>query len=482
MKTLGLIFLSILFACAVAGAQTKTVPRTPTSSVAFAPDPAVAATGFYTIAADFNGDGKMDIATTGAKNGGVTIRLGKGDGTFLPAVTYRPGYFYDGIVAGDFNGDGKIDLAVSLPFLCGGCGGFPRYLLQVFVGAGDGSFTVVVPKQHYYGLPLAVGDFNGDGKLDVLVTNTDYYGDSWVPSIALGNGDGTFTNGASLVDTYWPTFPAVGDLNGDGKLDIVVPALDGTEGNGITYVYTGNGDGTFQSSVYPGTATWGITAALGDFNGDGKPDIATDAIQVLLNNGDGTFTNDANVSVRGLAGTSPAGRVVVGDFNGDGKIDIAAGAFVDGSSVGVVFLSNGDGTFNQATVDGPVLLQAAEFNHDGRLDLLTGAGLFLQTQASLLPSFLNFGDVPVRTQSTAQTATLTNVGNLRMTITSLQLTGTGAGQYSQTNNCGSTLASGKSCQIQVIFAPTATGIANASLSVTVPGAPPSIATLFGAGD
>jgi hypothetical protein len=481
MKNPRLIMLLVVIVCAAALAQTKTAPRIPTSSVAMAPAPSVPATGHATVAADFNGDGKIDIATTGTKNGGVTIRLGKGDGTFLPAVTYRPGYYYDAIVAGDFNGDGKTDLAVSLPFLCGGCGGYPSFLLQVFLGAGDGSFTVVAPKHPFYGLPLAVGDFNRDGKLDVIVTNTDYYGEDWIPSIALGNGDGTFSQGASLWDTYLATFPAVGDLNGDGKLDIAMPALDGTQGNSISYVYLGNGDGTFQSAVYSGTAYWGITAALGDFNGDGKLDIATDGIQVLLNNGDGTFTNDASVNVRGLAGTSIVGGVAVGDFNGDGKIDFAAGAPVGGYSGAFVFLSNGDGTFKQVTVDGTAVLQAAEFNNDGRLDLLTGAGLFLQTQASLLPSVLTFGDIPVNTQSQPQTLTLTNVGNVPMTIKSLQLTGTGAAQYSQTNNCGSTLAAGRGCQIQVVFAPTATGTFNASLSVTVPGAPASTATTIGYG-
>ena len=92
-------------------------PRTPTASVAMAQDPAVPATGQATVTADVNGDGKMDLATTTGKNGGITIRLGKGDGTFMPAVTYQPRYYYNAIVAGDFNGDGKVDLAVSFPFL-----------------------------------------------------------------------------------------------------------------------------------------------------------------------------------------------------------------------------------------------------------------------------------------------------------------------------------------------------------------------------
>ncbi|HTS37057.1 MAG TPA: FG-GAP-like repeat-containing protein [Candidatus Solibacter sp.] len=449
------------------------------TSVAFAPDPAVPATGFGSVAADFNGDGKIDIATTNAKAGGLTIRLGKGDGTFLPAVTYRAGYYYNAVVVGDFNGDGKLDVAASLPFLCGGCGGYGSYLLQVFLGAGDGSFKVLVPKTVFYGEPLAVGDFNGDGKLDVLVGNTDYYGEDWFVSVALGNGDGTFTKGAYLGDAIWFTTPAVGDVNGDGKLDVVLPALDGTEGNLITYVFMGNGDGSFQTpATYSSSQNLATRAVVADFNGDGKLDIATDAVQVLMNNGDGTFT-DAGVDVRGIAGNGTFGGIVAGDFNDDGKVDFAASVSVNAAPGGNVFLSNGDGTFKIVDVPAAGILQAANFNNDGKLDLLTSGGVFLQTPASLLPPFLGFGEIPVNTQTSAQTLTLTNVGNVSMKINNVQLTGTGASQYRQSNNCGTALGAGKTCQIQVVFAPTVPGTANAAVSVSVPGAPASVSTLLG---
>lgn len=484
MKSLFLTAVVVVVAsCALAG-QSRHAAYVPAarSSVAFAPDPAASVTGVATVAADFNGDGKMDIATTNSKNGGLSIRLGKGDGTFLPSVTYRGGYHYNAILAGDFNGDGKLDVAASLPFLCGGCGGFPSYLLQVFLGAGDGSFKVVVPKTVFYGEPLAAGDFNGDGKLDVLVGNTDYYGEVWDVSVALGNGDGTFTKGAFLGDAVWFTTPALGDLNGDGKVDVVLPALDGTEGNLITYVFLGNGDGSFQAPTsYPSVQNLATRAVLGDFNGDGKLDIATDAVQVLLNNGDGTFT-DANVNVRGIANNGGFGGIAAGDFNGDGKADFVASVVVNSAPGAEAFLSNGDGTFKTVDVAGTGILQAANFNDDGKLDLLTSGGVFLQTPASLLPPVLGFGDIPVGTQSSSQILTLTNVGNVAMKINSLQLTGTGASQYSQANNCGTTLGSGKSCQIQVVFAPTVPGNANAAVSVSVPGAPASVSTLLGFGD
>ena len=477
MKRTHLILSLVLVACTAITARAGSVPSQPRKSVAFALDPAVPAPGRATVAADFNGDGKLDLATTNGKDGGLTIRLGNGDGTFLPAKTYRQGYHYNAIVAGDFNGDGKVDLAVSLPTLCGGCGGFPSYQLQVFLGIGDGTFNFVAPKYPFYGLPLVVGDFNGDGKADLIVTNTDYYGDDWEAQVMIGKGDGTFEKGTALADTFYPTYPAVGDLNGDGKLDIALPALDEIEGLPITYVFLGNGDGTFSTPAsYAGTNYYGYTAALGDFNGDGKLDIATDAVQVLLNNGDGTFTNDASVNVRGWPG-----GVVTGDFNGDGKLDIATendiASFPDSN---LILLGNDDGTFQTVTVEGgSQVLQAADFNRDGRLDLLTAGGIYLQTPAAVSPTYLYFGSIPVNTKATPQIATLTNVGNITMTIVAIQIVGSPA--YSQTNNCGANLAAGKSCQFQLSFEPTALGSATASLSITVPGAPPSTVILNGAG-
>ena len=312
MKALRLLCMCVLMFCAAAFAQTAHTPRTPTSSVAMAHDPALPAPGPIGVTADFNGDGKMDVATVNNPNGGVTIRLGKGDGTFLPPVTYHPRYHYEAIVVGDFNGDGKLDLAVSVPFLCEGCGGEPTSVLQVFFGAGDGTFTAVTYSKPIYGLPVAVGDFNGDGKQDLIVTGPSYDGTDWFPSVALSNGDGTFRQGASLGDTFYLTYPAVGDFNGDGKLDIALPGFDYYQGNPVTNVYLGKGDGTFAPRVtYTSPQYWVASAAVADLNGDGKLDIITDGIQVLLNNGDGTFTNDASVN---LAGSNVTGGVAVGDF------------------------------------------------------------------------------------------------------------------------------------------------------------------------
>jgi hypothetical protein len=475
--------IGVLILCGLAVAQTKTnqtksAPGAATTSVAMAHDPATAYTGQATVSADFNGDGILDLAFVNSTSGGVTVRLGKGDGTFAAGATFHAGHFYNAIVAGDFNGDGNIDLAVSLPYLGPGAGGFPDYLLYVFLGAGNGSFTLKSPPKIFYGMPLAAGDFNGDGNLDLITTTTDYYGDSWMPAIALGNGDGTFRPGVNLGDTYYLTYPAVGDLNGDGKLDIAMPAFTYYPyGNSITSVYFGNGNGTFAAPVsYSSPQVWATTAALGDFSGNGRLDIVTDGIQVLWNNGDGTFTNDTNIDVEG----SPyVGGVAVGDFNGDGILDFAAGADPALPPYSAyIFLGDGNGKFQTVDIDGAEILQAADFAGNGKLDLLTTNGIYLQTPASLLPTYVSFEEA-VNSVSAPQTLTLTNVGNTVMNIESLTLTG--ASSFSQTNTCGKSVEPGKSCQIQLVFAPTASGNVSAVISVTVPGARASTVTLAGYG-
>ncbi len=212
---------------------------------------------------------------------------------------------------------------------------------------------------------LAAGDFNGDGKPDLVVTGPGNH-----ISVLLGNGDGTFQTAVSYTAGVSPESVAVGDVNGDGKPDLVV----GSSVGGTVSVLLGNGDGTFQPAVNYSTSSNGsFCVAVGDFNGDGKPDIVTanyldNTVSVLLGNGDGTFQAAVNYAV----GNSPY-SVAVGDFNGDGKPDLVTANYVGGSVS--VLLGNGDGTFQAAVSYAvgsyPDSVAVGDFNGDGKPDLVT---------------------------------------------------------------------------------------------------------------
>src|SRR6266404_3601971 len=305
---------------------------------------------------DFNGDGKLDLAVANEGSGDVSVLLGNGDGTFQTAVAIATGTNPQSVAVGDFNGDGKLDLAVANGGdFSSGAGGS----VTVLLGNGDGTFqaarSFVVSGSPW---AVAMGDFNGDGKLDLATANGGGGLEPGTVSVLMGNGDGAFleaptfgSGGASL---------AVGDFNGDGKLDLVT--------NGVLL---GNGDGTFQAPLAFPAGTYS-SLAVGDFNGDGKLDLAgpgnSGVISVLLGNGDGTFQAPLNSS----SGTYPSGSVAAGDFNGDGKLDL-----VGVTSVGIwVALGKGDGTFQPAqnfTCGGPCgpgMVVVGDFNGDGRLDLV----------------------------------------------------------------------------------------------------------------
>jgi len=297
-------------------------------------------------------------------------------------------------VTGDFNGDGIPDLA----FIWSSSSYGGPYSVTIFFGKGDGTFTAgptVSPAGvHSYPVLLA-GDFNGDGKTDLTVLSYDGSTTSYITTL-LGKGDGTFgtpqtgtayDQGVTGGDVILGSFIAA-DFNGDGKLDLAV--VGDYVGSGGIIILLGNGDGTFQAGTPNFAITQGFNVvATGDFNGDGVPDIVAanyfypGGATVLLGNGDGTFT--------AMAATLPTDTftrsIVVGDFNGDGKLDLAFG----NNGANAVFLGNGDGTFNQApgspVAGGGVSLVAGDFNHDGKLDL---AGL--DTYGGQVDLFLGNGD------------------------------------------------------------------------------------------
>lgn len=273
----------------------------------------VATEARFIAAADVNGDGRIDLLTTSSLSHVVAVALGRGDGTFGPAQQFPAGTSPFGIVAADFNGDGKVDLAVA-----NNAGLIPSQAantVSVLLGKGDGAFGAPVSftaGQRPY--TLAAGDFNRDGKADLAValSNTNE------ASVLIGNGDGTFQPARTLIVAFGVYMGIrVEDFNLDGRLDLA------TTTGGAASVLLGNGDGTFQPArVFQMDST---QLATGDINGDGFPDLVGvsapfSVAVVLLGHGDGSF--DAQQPFQ--TGKVPA-DLVVGDFNGDGKLDIVTG-------------------------------------------------------------------------------------------------------------------------------------------------------------
>ncbi len=370
---------------------------------------------------DINGDGKLDIVTanylgyystgpTGA-SGSVSVLLGNGDGTFQPAQTTAlplplpPTPVYgnlsqrpDSVAVGDFNNDGKLDVAVAAGTFTGG--GSYAYAqngyAHVLLGHGDGTFapavTTALPS-----LPssspgsLAVGDFDGNHKLDLAIADGNRV------TTLLGNGDGSFQTPVQQA-AVGAVAVAVADLNGDGRSDLVT-ANNGSSG-GSTSAMLGNGDGSFQTPrTFSTSASSPTSVVVADFNSDGKPDVMTangNSVNLLLGHGDGTL----NAAVTYASGT-PAYTIATGDFNGDGSPDLAVAGAWTANTVSVLlngadwapassFTVSGFPSSTTAGVSGSFTVTAK--NADGTIDThYTGTVHFTSSDGqAVLPADYTF--------------------------------------------------------------------------------------------
>jgi len=453
--------------------------RDKSAKVAFSIDPHLNAPGAIAVG-DFNGDGKLDVAV--GENGIIDIYLGKGDGTFQKPIQNSINFAPNFMVAADVNNDGKLDLLASNSLA--GDGG-----VNVTVLLGDGTGHLTQGNTYFgendSGGPLAVGDLNGDGNLDFVIS-----GESTGLGITvafLGNGDGTFQLKTAIA-AYCIGGPVLGDFNGDGKLDLAVPnGFDASE----VLVCFGNGDGTFQncSSYDSKLVATAVTAA--DVNGDGKLDLITDGVAVLLNNGDGTFSLGPTQQVSTLGGNM--NPIAIGDFNGDGVLDVAVmDVFSSYSQQNVaVLLGRGNGAFRNpiefaaGSVEFFAGLAVGDFDGTGDLGVVAAGSqtlLLLQSVTSMSPTSLSFGNQNVGTRSAPQVDTLKNIGSSSLAIEKIGITGANPKDFAQTNNCPSSLPAGHSCRFKVTFKPTQQGARSASLSVSYKGAgSPQTVPLSGTG-
>jgi len=412
-------------------------------------------TGYAPISiaiADLDGDGIQDLATANSGENSISVLLGTGQGGFALPVHYAGALSPQCVAVGDVNGDGRPDLISA---------NRGSNSISILMGIGGGSFGGRIDLDTRFGpYSVAAGDLNRDGKLDIVSASVTFFSDyetgftsdSSRVGVFLGNGDGSFGPRMDFVASAPPRSIAIGDLNSDGLLDVALANFHPDYGTYVS-IMLGNGDGSLraEAGLY-GIGLGPSTIAIGDLNGDGKPDLvatspADNRACVLMGNGDGTL------SALRFYDTGPCPMsVVIADLNRDNRLDLVTvnssrPSMPEGPSTISVLLGNGDGTFGPrrdfGTGYSSFALGVADLNADGALDVAVasyhtvavmlgnGAGAFADKtdySSCQWPRWVAVGDV-----NGDHKADLVTAGSLTVSVS----LGNDDGRYPTRTDCGS---------------------------------------------
>lgn len=445
--------------------------------------------------ADVNGDGKPDLLVANecitsancgfyeSPNGSVGVLLGNGDGTFQPAAAYSSGgYSSDAIAVADVNGDGKPDLVVGNE-CAGNCGIFESSV-GVLLGNGDGTFQS--PGIHTEGahgiVSVAVADVNGDGKPDIVVANNG------ITTKFQSSTVGVVLNTSEALASLSPSPAALGNvtvnttyshnviLTNPGNRPLTIASIGLASGSGSAFVESNNCPAVLSPAAsckilvtFSPTAAGAqdATIVVTDNTSTSPQQVAVTGVGVVpavtLSSGSVTFPTQ-------LVYTTSAAQVVKLTNSGLGILDVTnigvTGPFSQTNTC-PSSMNSADScaltvTFNPTTIGplaGSITITDSAGNSPQRITL-SGTG----TAVKFAPARLAFGIQPVGTTSLAESFALTNQGHAAVAFTGISITGANPGDFSQTNTCGTSVASGASCFVHVTFTPSATGARSAAVS------------------